>query len=684
MSNKQSVIRLELNSRFDKTLNTEFVAWSRDKESYKFLFEFGDGCGNPLILEDAKPRILLEFNEGIKQIYSLDIDSKQLGLATFTLPNRILGYDGFVKASVYVDYEKLEHDLGNFRFKMKKSHIDCEMPELQFYVSEFDEGLKQWEEKQKEVNDMSINIEEKIGNIEEKIEKNDLLTNSEYAVNEKKIDDKFIEINSIVPSASYYWSCPKMADTRRGNGLVPVGYNPDEHLDALIQPLADGFPEYVKRKDLGKTQDGDYTIRRYDFVPEKYEKTIILTACLHGNEYTGFYALAQFLELLCKRYNEFPQLAYLRKNVRIITVPIINMWGFENQKRQNSRGVDMNRNFPLYWDSFSSDKPGNTYYKGTSPLSEAETRIIANMLQEFDDAVSHMDFHTTNVVEGEYVLYYPRHLKNQTHQFVELVNKLKKDGETEVWSSSKLPEFTTHACHVHDMNVANPEFVNTTVTAEIRSSEEMQRAVEWFGNVVIEASKLKKPSSGVVTDPLIKLMTYDKKGDFDTSFTHKVFNNLDYTYLSFSPPTAGTLKFTGSVMFEANDLTEGKEVSFFPNIYQVGTSNFSFNETKDNPFLDTSIISNGAGHYVLPIQNAIFVEMKTDKNQRAGDCVVRIRAKTGGGRVTVKKINGILEFIPANTGERFEIYSSTSNESLGTNAMKKTFPNNDSGENVTE
>src|SRR5699024_6460905 len=395
---------------------------------------------------------------------------------------------------------------------------------------------------------------------------------------------------------------------------------------------------------------------------------------IHGNEYTGFYALYQFLDLLVNRYQESPQLNYLRKNVRIITIPIINMWGFANQKRQNSRGVDLNRNFPLYWDGFSSNKVGDTYYKGDQPFSEAESIILDDMLKEFSDAVSHIDFHTTNVVEGEYVLYHPRYLQNNTRLFEKVANHLVKNGERIIWSASRLPEFTTHSCDRYKMNVANPEFVNG-IKGGTRGSDEMTRAVRWFGNIVIQSSLLKKTSAEILDDSYMKVLKYNKKSDADAiSFTNQIYHNIDPTYLSFEVRTPGILFFNGSIKFKANSYAEGKTAYFYPHMYQQDAPDFGYDDTKDDPDTPTEVYISSEGTYTAPLIGQLFAQVSSTDGQRAGNVVFRMRAKTSGGRITVENISGRIVFIPSSNGNRYEIYDATGNESQETEAMKKIFP----------
>lgn len=493
------------------------------------------------------------------------------------------------------------------------------------------------------------------------------------AINEvdSRLSAKIEEVDGTHASIGNVWEPPILPDTLRGNGTVPSGYDPDEHLDALIEPLVDG--KYVTRTDLGPTTDGEYIIRRYDFTPENYEKTIIITACLHGNEYTGFYSLYQFLDLLVKRWREWPQLAYLRKNVRLITIPIVNMWGFANQSRYNVNQVDLNRNWPLYWDEFASTQPGMTYYKGPAPLSENESQILNGVLQDFSDAVAVIDMHTTNVVQGEYVLYHPRYLNNYTREFESVAQLLKREGEAIIWSGSRLPSFTTWACHEYNMNVANPEFVNG-LAGSTRSSEEMTRAARWFGNIILAAATLKKPTGLVLEDPFVKVVRYEKTSDETAiSFTSQVYNNIDQTYLSFRANTNGLLIFNGQITFSTNSFATGATVNFFPHMYQQSAPDFDYERWKDDPFTESTFVVPDVGTYTIPLTGQLFVQVTSDRD-RAGNVVFRLRGKTSGGRITIEKIVGQLIFLPSSRGDRFEVYDATGNEELGTGAMTKIFP----------
>lgn len=479
--------------------------------------------------------------------------------------------------------------------------------------------------------------------------------------------------NGVHPEVQSIWYPPTMPDTLRGNGTVPSGYNPDEHLDALIEPLKDYDPEYISSTNLGLDESGTYQIRRYDFTPENYEKTMIVTAMIHGNEYTGFYSLYQFLDTLVKNWEEHPQLAYIRKNVRLITVPIINMWGYANQKRQNVNGVDLNRNFDYRWDKhITGAGPGETYYKGEAPGDQTETQLMMNLYQEFSDAVSCLDFHTTTVTEpSEYILYHPRYLPHDAQMYAELTEALLKDGEKVVWATSALPTMMNWVTHTHVINSANVEFWNDPDgTKGIRSSFEMTRALTWYGNTVLQASKIEtKGNVEVLKQPYVKFMRYDGNGTVTIPDT--IYNSIDVVSGGlWRVKTPGLALVDMTVTFTTDvDATIG----FIPLLYQPDAPDFSWEERKDNIEQEVKRTYK-AGTHTVSLHGAIMAQVSTDDSTRTRELKLYLRGKRSTGTTTIDSFRARMTFLPSSGGERFEVYDATGNEADGINAMKRVYP----------
>jgi protein MpaA len=96
--------------------------------------------------------------------------------------------------------------------------------------------------------------------------------------------------------------------------------------------------------------------------------------CVHGNEPAG--------EVITRR-------------LRAVAPPRGAVWwlvdefnpdGCRAHTRQNADGVDLNRNSAWHWRPV--DHPGGTYYSGTGPLSEPESKAIHSLVFRLRPAVS--------------------------------------------------------------------------------------------------------------------------------------------------------------------------------------------------------------------------------------------------------------------------------------------------------
>ena len=125
-------------------------------------------------------------------------------------------------------------------------------------------------------------------------------------------------------------------------------------------------------------------------VPGGDSRTLVLIAGVHGLEVIGPAVALRFLQ----RVTATPYAgtvavvlvanpdAYVRCWESGGTAPYVDM-------RQNARGVDLNRNFPLprgarpsRWPYAGSSRPSDVAYRGRSPLSEPESKHLATTLEE--------------------------------------------------------------------------------------------------------------------------------------------------------------------------------------------------------------------------------------------------------------------------------------------------------------
>ena len=155
----------------------------------------------------------------------------------------------------------------------------------------------------------------------------------------------------------------------------------------------------VTKSLIGYDQTNTYSVYEYDFKPKNYNRTILITSGLHSYELSAIYGIAHLFKDLMTTPYKHVGFKYIRENVRIKIIPILNPWGFNQSPKvyANSNGVNPNRNFNFEgsWEAYPN-QPGNEWnYKGTSAFSEQETKNIANWLYYNKEIADFwIDFHT--------------------------------------------------------------------------------------------------------------------------------------------------------------------------------------------------------------------------------------------------------------------------------------------------
>ena len=165
---------------------------------------------------------------------------------------------------------------------------------------------------------------------------------------------------------------------------------------------------YITRRELGKSV-GSRSIYEYKASPIALDgggrgvtgvqprlPKIVILAGVHGDERSTAFSAMELLELVSTKWRENKLLEFLRFNVDIVIVPLVNPDGFNSANRRNANDVDINRDMPNGWTRVSSGYAQN----GTEPLSQPETQILYNYLLELSDVSLLLDFHTTSIMES--------------------------------------------------------------------------------------------------------------------------------------------------------------------------------------------------------------------------------------------------------------------------------------------
>jgi len=292
-----------------------------------------------------------------------------------------------------------------------------------------------------------------------------------------------------VDTQGLWFTPPAFGGFKGGEGsYADYRWTAKEFLNNLYESYRADNPGYITRELIGKDQSGKYDMYGYIYAPENYKSTLFITSGVHGDEETGYHGLAAFLSLVCEATEDGdPLLWFVRNNVRLIVIPIVNVWAASqdptvnrNNLRYNSTKTDLNRNF--------------------DSLSQAESKNVIKFFEKYAHEIDMMiDCHTAS--GKDISLYYNfinfsenavanyKTTNHMYHRFMELghigktpsiakipgsYSKGSQYLEGIIWNRFKVPTITVeHA----DYKSADSRF---------GSGSEVTLACEVYGNFIIQ------------------------------------------------------------------------------------------------------------------------------------------------------------------------------------------------------
>ena len=122
-----------------------------------------------------------------------------------------------------------------------------------------------------------------------------------------------------------------------------------------------------------------------------------LYAAAHGSEWEPGYGLLTFARRIAE--GRLKDVIDLDK-VEIKIVPYVNPWGYDQRRRQNAQGVDLNRQGDYLWEKFQGRDSNNDGqwaagdydFKGSAPFSEPEARVYKK-IAELPNLYCVLDYH---------------------------------------------------------------------------------------------------------------------------------------------------------------------------------------------------------------------------------------------------------------------------------------------------
>lgn len=238
---------------------------------------------------------------------------------------------------------------------------------------------------------------------------------------------------------------------------------------------------YMTKNIIGKSSPWNYDIVEYDFTPislvyesDKNIPKVLIISGQHGMEKASVYGIYYFIKDLMTKYNDNEVLSYIRNNVALKIIPIVNPSGFNINGYVNGNGVNINRNYGTSgFPSSPSAEVGSNQYGGIEPFDQEETRCVRELILNNLDSVAFIDYHTNGssaisrfeqVNWHDYPItantknndYYKKfieigcgHVRNISGHFIseyDLNTKGKPCGEITQASAEGFPSADTYAC----------------------------------------------------------------------------------------------------------------------------------------------------------------------------------------------------------------------------------------------
>lgn len=459
-----------------------------------------------------------------------------------------------------------------------------------------------------------------------------------------QITDTSIKTTENKRALNYFWlpeAQPPARTDEPGYFIDAFNLTSDQYITDYFEPLRTANPDYITRSSMGKDASGLYDVWKYEFTPKNYTKTIIISSCMHGGEVTLMVTMLRFLHYLINEWEKYPDLAYVRQSVRIVYVPFVNPWGVSQKPRtrQNSNGVDLNRNFDYKWSQFvGGANPFDHDYKGTAPFSEVEAQYIKTLIESYPDAVSYLDLHNTGSTSKTYFVYLPEKYPYKTYD--KLVSYFTRDLTNPVVDLNKnaSPTASNYVFSNYSITASHPEWCDVNFGIRQYDATEITSALQWISNVIFEHVREFETKD----KPFMKERFYIHTGTNPVNVTAASSASAQSAFLEdINIPSDGFLTFDGFIVVLAGSAATRAMVT--PRLGQTGSTPLygSLNVSRWEAYADIS----AAERAVIPFSASMPVKKAEGDIGKVG---IGLFLYTGGtGSFLVARYRGRITFTPA-------------------------------------
>jgi predicted deacylase len=184
---------------------------------------------------------------------------------------------------------------------------------------------------------------------------------------------------------------------------LPKAYLHYEQLRSRLTEISRQDPNLVQLHVLGFSSTEELPILALQIGKAQAQRNILIIGQHHGDEVLGVELSVALAEELVQKHDKDKLWGQVMDEYRFFIVPTINPEGWKRVcdgeyqfKRKNNRdtnkngrldlrsdGVDLNRNYPVFWADQVPVPPGHANFKGERPASETEVQAIMELAQRY-------------------------------------------------------------------------------------------------------------------------------------------------------------------------------------------------------------------------------------------------------------------------------------------------------------
>lgn len=184
------------------------------------------------------------------------------------------------------------------------------------------------------------------------------------------------------------------------SSVAPDGYLNPEQVIQTLTTINTQYPGITRLFETGKTHQNRsiMALEVSAHVGNPDKPVLLFNGMHHAREVMSSEVVMHIAKVLTEHYGTDPEVTNWLDHFRVIIVPQVNpdgnalvsnghiMWRKNAYEIEGTTvGVDLNRNYPVYWNycNGSSDNPQSDAYRGPSAGSEPETQSMMNLVSTF-------------------------------------------------------------------------------------------------------------------------------------------------------------------------------------------------------------------------------------------------------------------------------------------------------------